>query len=741
MYSLSLSDSRLTESAKSIFAGGLVGLISLVSSVSFAALIFTGPLAQFIAYGISMMLITALVSGLIVSLTSSCKNIIAIPQDRIAPILAVMSAVISALMLSQGSQIEEILLTVIATIIISTLLTGLFLFFLGIYRVGSFIRFFPLSVIGGFLAGTGWLLFLGALRVLTDLPLINWVEIEQFISPQNVEKWLAGLSVALLLCVAGRHKRQALALPLAILLAMSIFYLIVLFNGLSILELQQQGWLLGNNQNFKSLSFYHLFSIPWEKVQWDLILENLGNISSILFLSAISTLITISAIELMVKRDFDIDRELKMTGIANLVGGFMGGMVAFQSMSLTSLGLSLGGKNRLVGITATSVCGIGLLVGPEIIGLFPRPILGGLLAYMGLSFLWEWLISARKKLPFTEYLLIPFIFLVIVFSGFIEGIIIGLISAIILFVVNYSQVGAVRFNVTGKNRRSYVERHPKDQKCLKKNGRQIRIIALHGFLFFGTTRKLLSQIKKLVSESSKQKLKYIIFDFKRVTGIDYSAAINFIKIWQYADQHDFKIIFTAMNPEFQQRIFNTDSWSANKDILLFFPDIDHGLEWCEDQILKQEKCYLIEDQDSMLSGILHKMRGSSEKDLFLNYLDKLTLPAGHTLIHQGDKSDDLYFIVDGSISVYLETKSGENIRLRKTQSGTLIGELGFYLQGKRSASVKTEMDSTVYRLSTDSLKKMEQENPAIALIFHRFMAEFSARRLLSTTDVLTKVMD
>src|SRR5271163_4366235 len=79
-------------------ASCVVAAFTIIACGSFAALIFTGPLARFIDQGIWIGLFTAFVVGLIVSLTSSYAGAIAIPQDRIAPILALMSSSIVARM-------------------------------------------------------------------------------------------------------------------------------------------------------------------------------------------------------------------------------------------------------------------------------------------------------------------------------------------------------------------------------------------------------------------------------------------------------------------------------------------------------------------------------------------------------------------------------------------------------------------------------------------------------------------
>src|SRR5215468_3665632 len=151
-----------------ISAGSVVAIFTVIASVSFASLIFAPPLDPFVASGIRVALTTAVVAGAWVALTSSYTGAIAIPQDRVAPILAILTAGIAAQMPSATPQ--DKCLAVLSAIILVSLTTGLFLYLLGRFQLGNLIRYIPYPVIGGFLAGSGWLLVMGGIRVATGLP-------------------------------------------------------------------------------------------------------------------------------------------------------------------------------------------------------------------------------------------------------------------------------------------------------------------------------------------------------------------------------------------------------------------------------------------------------------------------------------------------------------------------------------------------------------------------------------------
>ena len=135
----------------------------------------------------------------------------------------------------------------------------------------------------------------------------------------------------------------------------------------------------------------------------------------------------------------------------------------------------------------------------------------------------------------------------------------------------------------------------------------------------------------------------------------------------------------------------------NSSILLF-PDLDQGLEWCEQQLLKSMPPELTPSASSIGNTLSHLIPNKSEQQLFIQYLEKTTIKAGQYLFKQGERSDSFYFIDSGEVSVLLEGKNN-GLRLSKSGPGTIIGEIGFYLHIERTASVHAETDCIIYKLT------------------------------------------
>ena len=134
--------------------GGLVvGLVVVIVSISFGALIFSGELADFTSQGIGFGLLTAAVLGALVALGSSFRGMVATPQDSPAAIMALIAASIAASLPASAGR-EEVFATVVVAVSLTSIATGVFFFALGSFKLGGLVRFIPYPVIGGFLAGT-----------------------------------------------------------------------------------------------------------------------------------------------------------------------------------------------------------------------------------------------------------------------------------------------------------------------------------------------------------------------------------------------------------------------------------------------------------------------------------------------------------------------------------------------------------------------------------------------------------
>jgi CRP/FNR family cyclic AMP-dependent transcriptional regulator len=99
---------------------------------------------------------------------------------------------------------------------------------------------------------------------------------------------------------------------------------------------------------------------------------------------------------------------------------------------------------------------------------------------------------------------------------------------------------------------------------------------------------------------------------------------------------------------------------------------------------------------------------------FLEHCHRRTYPAKTILINAGDYSDELYYLLKGSVSVLIEDEEGHEIVLAYLNKGDIFGELGMFDEKhERSAWVRTRTKCEVAQISYDRLKNIALECPQI----------------------------
>jgi SulP family sulfate permease len=722
-FSLALAE----QTQRDVQAGVVVAAFTVVLALSFGSLIFSGGLALASAQGVLIALITAVAGGLVVTWRSSYSAVMAIPQDRTAPILAVMAAEIAAA-LPTAMGVDEKARVVMAAIAITSLGTGLVLYLVGRFRLGNLFRFIPYPVIGGFLAGSGWMLARGSFRVMADFQL-GLDTIGRLLEWGVISKSLPGVAFGTALFLTIRKLRKPALMPVLLIAVVVAFYLVLLATGTSVESARSAGWLPvppgegGIHGEMWSPRMINLLgATPLLKVA--------GIAGTVLLTALISILLNASGLELVVHEEIDINRELRAAGICNLVSGVAGGMPGFHSLSLSRLAFDLGARTRLAGMVAAGLCLVALLAGPSSLAFLPKFVPGGLLFYLGLGFLFDWAYAAWSRLPKADYAVVILILCVIGGAGYLVGVAFGILAAVFLFIHNYSQVGVMTRTHNGTDRQSNVERPIAHQRVLRDHGAETQVLRLHGFIFFGTSARVLDQIRRLATDTQLPRLRFFVLDFRHVSGIDSSATLSLARARQLAEKQGFKLCFSQVPPDVRRQLsragFDTDAGEAFR----FFPDLDHAHEWCEQQTLSVHRDEIEDKLDirSQLEAIWSKPTCVAK---LMTYLERITIEPGMYLIRQGDAADALYFLESGEVTTLLELGNGQTQRLRRQAGGTVLGELGLFLGVPRTASVVVELPSVAYRLSASSLAEMKRVDPDVAREFYEFLVRYMAERIVN----------
>jgi SulP family sulfate permease len=724
-------DSKYSNILPSLIAGLVNGIIFVVSAMALGALIFTGELSIYLPQGIGILLFGSLIFALFSAVTASYPIIISAPQDIPIAILALMTTTIVA---TSGSDLsaQEQYEFIFVTIGLTSVLVGLFFYILGKFKLGKLVRFIPFPVVGGFLAGTGWLIVQLSFSMMTDIdPTIN--NIPTYFTSEMLIRWVPGAVFAVALLIIYHYISHYLLLPFVLTIGIGLFYIVVFFNGVSVTELESGGYLLGpfpEEDLFAGLPLKHLSGFDW-----NLFLVTLPAIGTMMILNAISVLFNYSGLELIIKQDVDLDRELKMTGISNIFAGLGGTPPGYLTLSETSMAYNIGARSRLSSIVVVLLCAFTLFFGANVLSIFPKVILGGLILNLGLSFLDDWLYDTWAKLTRNDYFVIVLILFVIAAVGFLEGIVIGLLMSIVLFVLSYSKVDVVKHELTGTTFHSNVERSEYLKQIIADHGEQISILPLQGFIFFGTANRLLDRVNDRVENKEASHLKYLIFDFRHVTGLDSSTINSFNKLRIMAKSHGFRVVFCSLNQDMTNQLRAGGLLPDEGGVFVEFDDLDHGLEKCEDELIEQYKKSYEELSDSK--------KADSFKDKFpgiAEFFEEKKVVGNTAIIKQGKDPRGIYFIESGRITVRLDIGSGEGIRLKSLGAGTVVGEVSLYLGSKASASVLTKTDCVIYFLSKDNFQKLNLESPGKAAELHTYIVKLLSDRLAKSNATIQALM-
>lgn len=717
-----LARSRLLAS---VVAGMVSGVLVVTFDVSLAAMIFTGDLRGRLPLGIGLFLVSSVIVGAFVALRSSFRAAIAAPQEDAAVIIASMAASISAAIKAVDASADPFP-TVVVAIALTSVLTGVFFLVLGLVRGGILVRFIPYPVVGGFLAGCGWLLVYGALTVMVE-DLQGW---SMLLEPDHLKMWVPGMAFGLLLSVLLRRYQKFGLLPGLLVGSIGLFYGIVYFTGRTVHDAAGAGWLLGP---FPEGALWPPISpADFGAVHWGVLSRNGGDFAAVTLMATITVLLSASGVELATEEEIDLDRELRATGIANILGGFTGGVVGYLSLPESSMNHKAGANSRLTGIMAALVSALVLVLGADAISYVPRPVLGGLVAFLGIAFLVDTLYEGFFRLRRGEYLIVCVILLVIAVIGFLPGVAVGLAVSLVLFAVSYSRIEVIRNAISGGNLRSNVGRTASEEKVLDEHGPQIYILQLQGYIFFGTAYRLLDRAQQRIMIPDPMPVRHLVLDFRHVNGLDSSAVVSFQRLRRIAESHSVRLVLTEVPQDIRNHLLRGGVVVEGDDVCRIFPDLDHGLETCENDVIHEAPAAAY--PPPVLSRDLEAVfRGPREVVRFLGYLERVEAPAGFDLFRQGDASKDLYLIESGELTAWIELDSQKTKRLRTMGPGTVVGESGLYLDAKRSATVTTNGPAVLYRLSYEALQRLTREAPDLAAAFHEFVARLLSRRIVDST--------
>jgi len=468
--------------------------------------------------------------------------------------------------------------------------------------------------------------------------------------------------------------------------------------------------------------------LPWNadeigRYPWYAVPDLLGNLIAVIFVTATSTLFNTAGVEVAVDREANLERELNVTGLANMLSGAFGGYTGCISISRSVLNFNTGASGRLSGLTVAAISALMLVFAPMLLGYMPKFVLGGLLIYLGADQLHKWIVQSRRRLSFTEYLSLLAIIVIIVQWGFIAGILIGVVIGCTTFALSAARIDSIKYSFDGSEYRSSLDRSRDDQAVLAAHGGKIQGLNLQSYLFFGSANRLYQHVKALLARHPE--CRYLVFDFKLVTGIDSSAAYSFAQIKRTAQDRGIKLVLVHLAPAAEKALRSSEFISKEVAIV---PELDHALEWCENEIITQHQG--LEQEEANLRDWFAQILGSEDDTSeLIGRCERLEVDAGETIVNAGDAAESMHFILDGRVGIMVPADQGGITRVRSLGRYTTIGEMGLVSHAPRSATIQAEVASILYVLSARQFETIKSENPALGQKLLTYFVTVMAERL------------
>ncbi|KAK5168317.1 uncharacterized protein LTR77_006886 [Saxophila tyrrhenica] len=574
-------------------------LLNLLDALSYGIILF--PLGEEVFKdmgpdGVSMFYVSCIVSQLVYSTGSIFQGGVGSEMIEVVPFFHKMTYMIMSQM-GTGNP-DALRATVITSYAMSSIITGIVFFGLGAAKLGTLVNFFPHSILTGCIGGVGIFLFITGIEVSARLDgnLEFTAEVfRKLFSADTVALWIPPLVLAILLLIIKHFYDRPWLVPAYYIGITAIFYIVTTaVPSISMDNLRSAGWVF--EAPAAGVPFYNFYSYyKFSLVDWKAIWMTIPSQLALTFFGILHVPINVPNLAMVVQEDnVSINRELIMHGISNTLSGCVGSIQNYLVFVNSVLFMNTGANSRLAGyMLAAATFGL-WVAGPIVIGYVPVMVVGTLIYMLGIDLAQEALVATYGRLHRLEYLTIVTIAVIMGVYDFVVGIAIGIGLACLVYVVQTSRKTVIRAEFSGTVAESTVRRHPRQRNYLRKVGRQIRIVKLGSYLFFGSIVKVEKRVRAMVDAEtfSANPIRYLILDFTHVTGIDFSAAEAFGRMNRILHRRQVKMTMAGVNLESEVGrslamvgLFVEDEDETAAPAPKLYEDLNGALEACENDLL------------------------------------------------------------------------------------------------------------------------------------------------------------
>ena len=531
-----------------IVAGLIVGVVALPLAMAFA-----------IASGVKpeQGIYTAIVAGLAVSLFGGSRVQIAGPTGAFIVIL-------SGVVAQHGVEGLQI----------ATLMAGVMLLLLGISRMGGVIKFIPTSVIVGFTAGIGIIIWVGQWRYFFGLPAPQgehfhqqvWQLVSSLPSLSITTTLVGGASLLLVMYAPRLRVLARVPGPLVALVLMSVLQAVFSFQDLATI-----GSAFGEiPRGLPS------FSLP--ELSVSRMLDLVGPAFAIAMLGAIESLLSAVVADGMSNTRHHSNQELIGQGIANVLTPMFGGIAATGAIARTATNIRNGGNSPLAGIVHV------LTLIMVLVALAPLAVHVPLATLAAILFMVAWnmsqpklVMSLLRQAPRADVVILLITFLLTVFVNLVIAVNIGVVLAMLHFLKRMSD--SVRVTPMSKNRLTRIAA----REVVEENEDDVVVLSVEGPYFYAGV-----DVLERTVEALDPLPKAVVIRLRYVPFIDGTGLQALEKTILHLHERNVYVVLCDINPRLRAELAHSGLFKklGHKGL---FDDVEPALIAVNEELLARQE--------------------------------------------------------------------------------------------------------------------------------------------------------
>lgn len=503
-----------TDFSTDLMAGIIVGIVALPLAIAFG-----------IASGVTPEkgIITAIVAGFIISLLGGSKVQIGGPTGAFI-------VIIYGIIQEYG----------IEGLTVATLMAGILLVLMGVFKLGAVIKFIPYPIIVGFTSGIAVTIFTTQIADVFGLNfdgekvpgdfIGKWLVYARHFDTVNWWNALVSFVSIFIIAITPKFSKKIPGSLIAIVVVTLAVYLMKVYGGITTIDT------IGDRFSIQAqLPEAVVPALDWEAV------KNLFPVAvTIAVLGAIESLLSATVADGVIGDRHHSNTELIAQGIANIVSPIFGGIPATGAIARTMTNINNGGRSPIAGIVHAGVLLLILLFLMPLAQYIPMACLAGVLVIVSYNMSgWRTFLALMKNPKSDVTVLLITFFLTVIFDLTI-AIEVGLLIACVLFmkrVMETTEISVIRDEID-PNKESDLEVH-EEHLTLPKG---VEVYEINGPYFFGIATKFEEIMSQL---GDRPKIR--IIRMRKVPFIDSTGIHNLTNLCVMSQKENIHIILSGVN--------------------------------------------------------------------------------------------------------------------------------------------------------------------------------------------------